>query len=36
MVLPEHAPYDGWALDLSLVEDAAFHLYVRGALDYDP
>jgi len=32
----ERAPYDGWALDLTLVEDAAFHLYSRGAIDYGP
>jgi hypothetical protein len=32
----EHAPYDGWARDLVLVEDAAFHTYARGALDFDP
>ena len=35
-VVSEHAPYDGWARDLSLVEDTAFHLYARGATDYDP
>ena len=32
----ERAPYDGWARDLALVEDAAFHLYARGALDFEP
>jgi hypothetical protein len=32
----ETAEYDGWVRDLSLVEDAAFHLYARGALDYEP
>jgi hypothetical protein len=32
----ERAPYDGWPRDLALVEDAAFHLYARGALDYEP
>ena len=32
----EHAPYDGWARDLALVEDAAFHDYARGALDFEP
>jgi hypothetical protein len=32
----EHAPYDGWARDLVLVEDAAFYSYARGALDFDP
>jgi hypothetical protein len=32
----ERAPYEGWARDLTLVEDAAFHLYSRGAIDYGP
>jgi hypothetical protein len=32
----EHAPTPGWARTLSLVEDAAFHLYSRGAVDYEP
>ena len=32
----ERAPYDGWARDLALVQDAAFHLYSRGALDFEP
>jgi hypothetical protein len=32
----ERAPYDGWARDLALVEDAAFHVYARGALDFEP
>ena len=32
----ERAPYDGWPRDLALVEDAAFHLYARGALDFKP
>jgi hypothetical protein len=32
----ERAPYDGWSRDLSLVEDAAFHLYARGATDFEP
>jgi hypothetical protein len=32
----ERAPYDGWPRDLALVEDAAFHLYARGALDFQP
>ena len=32
----ERAPYDGWPRDLALVEDAAFHLYARGALDFAP
>jgi hypothetical protein len=32
----ERAPYDGWPRDLVLVQDAAFHLYARGALDFAP
>ena len=32
----ERVAYDGWARDLTLVEDAAFHLYARGAVDYAP
>lgn len=32
----EEAPYDGWPRDLALVEDAAFHLYARGAVDFEP
>jgi Arc/MetJ family transcription regulator len=32
----EHAAYDGWARDLALVEDAAFHTYMSGALDFEP
>lgn len=26
----------GWERQLSLVQDAAFHLYARGATDYSP
>jgi hypothetical protein len=34
-VLSEHgAP--GWPRTLALVEGAAFHLYARGAVDYEP
>jgi hypothetical protein len=32
----ERAPYEGWPRDLALVQDAAFHLYARGALDFEP
>jgi hypothetical protein len=32
----ERAPYDGWPRDLAVVQDAAFHLYSRGALDFEP
>jgi hypothetical protein len=35
-VVSEHAPAPGWPRTLSLVEAAAFHLYARGAVDYDP
>lgn len=31
-----HAPAPGWPRTLSLVSDAAFHLYSRGAVDYAP
>lgn len=32
----EHAPGPGWPRDLALVTGAAFHQYVRGAVDYEP
>jgi hypothetical protein len=32
----ERAPAPGWPATLTLVEDAAFHVYQRGALDYRP
>jgi hypothetical protein len=32
----QHAPVPGWIRTLSLVEDTAFHLYQRGAVDYVP
>ncbi len=32
----EGAPAAGWPRTLSIVEDAAFHLYARGARDYAP
>ena len=35
-VVSEHAPAPGWPRTLSLVEAAAFHLYARGAQDYQP
>ncbi len=35
-VLGERAPEGARPEDLSLVEDAAFHLYSRGASDYAP
>jgi hypothetical protein len=35
-VLGERGPEDARPEDVSLVEDAAFHLYARGAVDYAP
>jgi hypothetical protein len=32
----EHAPTPGWPRTVAMVQDAAFHLYQRGALDYTP
>jgi hypothetical protein len=32
----ERAPAPGWPQRLALVEDAAFYLYQRGAVDYVP
>ena len=32
----ERAPTTGWPRTLSIVQDAAFHLYQRGAVDYAP
>jgi hypothetical protein len=32
----EQAPAPGWARTVSLVADAAFHVYARGAVDYTP
>jgi hypothetical protein len=32
----EHAATPGWPRSLAIVEDAAFHLYQRGAVDYAP
>jgi hypothetical protein len=32
----ERAPTPGWPRTLSIVQDAAFHLYQRGAVDYKP
>lgn len=34
--LSERAPAPDWHRNLTLVEDAAFHLYSRGAIDYAP
>jgi hypothetical protein len=35
-VVSEQAAAPGWPRTLSLVEAAAFHLYARGAQDYQP
>lgn len=32
----DRAPTPGWPRTLAIVEDAAFHLYQRGAVDYTP
>ncbi|HZB23114.1 MAG TPA: hypothetical protein VE444_04660 [Gaiellaceae bacterium] len=32
----EHAPFAGWPRYVTTVQDAAFHLYARGATDYVP
>jgi hypothetical protein len=35
-IVSQRAPAPGWPRTLSLVEAAAFHVYARGALDYQP
>jgi hypothetical protein len=32
----ERGPATGWSRDLTTATDAAFHLYARGAVDYEP
>jgi hypothetical protein len=32
----QRAGFPGWAQTLSVVEGAAFHVYARGAQDYEP
>jgi hypothetical protein len=32
----EHAYFPGWPRYLTTLQDAAFHLYARGATDYRP
>jgi hypothetical protein len=32
----EHAATPGWPADLTLVQDAAFYAFQRGAVDYAP
>ena len=35
-VVGERAASPGWPRTLTIVENAAFHVYQRGALDYEP
>jgi hypothetical protein len=35
-LVEEYAPVPGWARSVSMVTDAAFHVYARGAVDYTP
>ena len=35
-VVSEHAATPGWPRTLAMVEEAAFYLYQRGAVDYKP
>ena len=32
----DQVPSPGWARTVSMVSDAAFHAYARGAVDYSP
>jgi hypothetical protein len=32
----EHARFPGWVRHLTTLEDAAFHIYARGATDFAP
>jgi hypothetical protein len=34
--IDEHAAFPGWPRSVTTVQDAAFHLYSRGATDYTP
>jgi hypothetical protein len=34
--IEEHAATPGWVRSVSIVGDAAFHVYARGAVDYVP
>ena len=36
VAMADRAPYPGWPRVLTTVQDAAFHLYSRGATDYAP
>jgi hypothetical protein len=35
-VVSEHAATPGWPRALAMVQDAAFYMYQRGAVDYEP
>ncbi len=35
-IVSQRAPAPGWPRTLSLVEAAAFEVYARGAIDYEP
>jgi hypothetical protein len=35
-IVSRRSPAPGWPRTLSLVEATAFHLYARGAVDYEP
>ncbi len=34
--IEEQAPVPGWARTIAMVQDATFHIYARGAVDYTP
>lgn len=34
--IEEQAPVPGWSRTIAMVEDATFHIYARGAVDYAP
>jgi ferric-dicitrate binding protein FerR (iron transport regulator) len=36
VAVADRAPAPGWARTLAVVEDSAFHLYSRGAVDFEP
>lgn len=35
-VIAETGPLSGWPRRLAMITDAAFHVYSRGAVDYEP
>ncbi len=34
--MAQHTPFPGWPRSLTIVQDAAFHRYARGATDFAP